>query len=75
MKLRVEIDDIRNVAEILTGYGAIEGILPDGVILWELDDEETPFETGRKVDEVERELSAYFTSAQIVPASRSWSRK
>lgn len=61
-------EDIRRLAEILTGYGQIMNIDHEGTITYEIDYPEIddPFELGRQVSEIEGELRAYDGGVKIL---------
>lgn len=65
--LLVRVDSVARVAEILTGYGSIDGIDHEGTITYSVSAEDE-FELGRLSYEIQTELRSQFMNADVVSA-------
>ena len=63
--MRIKIGTLGNVADVLTGYGTIERIEPDGSLLYTLENEGSEFQLGRLLGEIEIEILAYDTNVEV----------
>ena len=63
--VRIKIGTLGNVADVLTGYGTIERIEPDGSLLYTLENEGSEFQLGRLLGEIEIEILAYDTNVEV----------
>jgi hypothetical protein len=63
--VRIKIGTLGNIADVLTGYGTIERIEPDGSLLYKLENEGSEFQLGRLLGEIEIEILAYDTNVEV----------
>lgn len=68
-KMLIKIPALQEWAELLTGYGHIQGIDHEGTIVYELE-ADNEFELGRLSRDVEHELNSFTPACEIISAKQ-----